>query len=171
MGLCYLSIIYILFLYSHWRVSDSLQPYRLKLARLLLSSGACSNSCPLSQWCHPTISSSVAPFSSCLQSFLASASFFSNECVLCIRWPRYWNFSISFSNEYSGLISFRMDRFDHLAVLGTLRESSPAPQFKSTNSSALSLLYGPTLTSGHDYWKNHSFDDMDLCQQSDVPAF
>ena len=104
-------------------------------------------------------------------SIFPSIRVFSSELAICIRWPRYWNFSISFSNEYSGLISFRMDRFDHLAVLGTLRESSPAPQFKSTNSSALSLLYGPTITSGHDYWKNHSFDDMDLCQQSDVPAF
>ena len=106
-----------------------------------------------------------------LPSIVPSIRLFSSESVLCIRWPRYWNFSISFSNEYSGLISFRMDRFDHLAVLGTLRESSPAPQFKSTNSSALSLLYGPTITSGHDYWKNHSFDDMDLCWQRDVSAF
>ena len=65
----------------------------------------------------------------------------------------------------SGLISFRIDWFD-LAVQGTLR-SFPAPQFKSINSSALSL-YGPTLTSIHDYWKNHSFDSTDLCQQSDV---
>ena len=70
---------------------------------------------------------------------------------------------------YSGLISFRIDWFD-LAVQGTLK-SFPAPQFKSINSSALSLLYGPTLTSIHDYWKNHSFDSMDLCQQSDVSAF
>ena len=70
---------------------------------------------------------------------------------------------------YSGLISFRIDWFD-LAVQRTLK-SFPAPQFKSINSSALSLLYGPTLTSIHDYWKNHSFDSMDLCQQSDVSAF
>ena len=97
-----------------------------------LSPGACSSLCPLSRWCHPTISSSVSPFSSCSQSFLASGSFFSKECVLCIRWPKDWNFSISFSNEYSGLISFRMDCFDHLAVLGTLmslpqHHSSKAP--------------------------------------------
>ena len=74
--------------------------------------------------------------------------------LFAIRWPKYWSFSftISPSNEYSGLISFRMDWLDLLAVQGT-QESSPAPQFKSINSSVLSLLYGPTLTSIHDYWK------------------
>ena len=66
-----------------------------------LSSGVYSNSCPLTWWCHPVISSSVAPFSFCLQSFLASG-FFSNESALCIRWPKYWSFSNSPSNEYSG---------------------------------------------------------------------
>jgi len=73
---------------------------------------------------------------------------FSNESVLRIRWPKYWSFSfnISPSNEYSGLISFRMDWFDLLAVQGTLK-SSPTPQFKSINSLALSFLYSPTLTS------------------------
>ena len=74
------------------------------------------------------------------------------------------------SNAYSELISFRIDWFDLLAVRGT-QESSPSPQFKSINSLALSLLYGPTLTSAHDYWKNNSFDYMDLCWQSDVSAF
>ena len=84
---------------------------------------------------------------------------FSNESVLHIRWPKYWSFSfnISPSNEYSSLISFRIDWLDLLAVQGTLK-SSPTPQFKSVNSSALSFLYSPTLTSIHDYWKNHSFD-------------
>ena len=62
------------------------------------------------------------------------------------------------SNEYLRLISFRIDRFNLLAVQGTLKESSPTPQFKSINSSVLSFLYGPTLTSIHDYWKNHTFD-------------
>ena len=68
--------------------------------------------------------------------------------------PKFWsfNFSISPSNEYSGLISFRIDWFDLLAVQGT-QESSPAPQLKSINSLALSLLYSPTLTSVHDSWK------------------
>ena len=79
------------------------------------------NSCPSSQWCHPSISSSVIPFSSCLQSFPASV--FSNESVLCIRWPKHWSFnlSISPSNEYSGLISFRMDCFNSLAIQGALK--------------------------------------------------
>ena len=68
-------------------------------------------------------------------------------------------------------ISFRSDWFKFLAVQETLKESSPAPQFKSINSSVLSLLYGPFLTSVHDYWKSRSFDFMDLCLQSDVSAF
>ena len=80
---------------------------------------------------------------------------FSHESALCIRWPKYWSFSISPSNEYSGLISFRIDCFDLLAVQGTLKSLPPAPQFKSNDSLALSLLYGPTLISIHDYWKNH----------------
>ena len=83
---------------------------------------------------------------------------------------KYSSFIISPSNEYSWLISFRIDWFDLLAVQGTL-ESSPASQFESINSSMLSLLYGPTLTSTHDYWKNYSFDCMDLCQQTDGSVF
>ena len=107
-----------------------------------------------------------------LPSIFPSSRVFSNESVLCIRWPKYWSFSFSMSpsNEYSGLISFRMVWLDLLAVQGT-QESSPTPQFKSINSSALSFLSSPTLTSIHNYWKNHSFDCMDLCQQSDVSDF
>ena len=82
---------------------------------------------------------------------------FSNESVLSIKWPKYWSFSISPSNEYSRLTSLRIDWLDLLAVQGTL-ESSPTPQFKSINSSVLSFLYSPTLTSIHDHWKNQSFD-------------
>ena len=84
---------------------------------------------------------------------------FSKKSVLHIRWPKYWsfNFNISPSNEYLGLISFRMDWLDLLVVQGTL-EASPTPQFKSINSSALSFLYSPTLTSVYDYCKNHSLD-------------
>ena len=80
------------------------------------------NSSPLSWWCHPTISSSVVPIL-LLPSIFPSISVFSNESALCIRWPKYWNFgfNISPSNEHSGLISFRMDRLDLLAVQGTLR--------------------------------------------------
>ena len=111
-------------LFSCSVMSDSFRPHGLKHARLPCSSPSprgCSNSCPLSQWCHPTISSSVIPFSSCLQSFPASV--FSNESALSIKWPKYWSFSFSISpsNEYSGLISFRIDWFDLLDVQGTLK--------------------------------------------------
>ena len=83
----------------------------------------------------------------------------SKESVLHIRWPKYWSFSfiISPSNEYSGLISPRMEWFDLLAAQWILK-SSPIPQFRSINSLLLSYLYSPTLTSIHDYWKNHSLD-------------
>ena len=95
-------------------------PHELQLTSLprpSLSPGVCSNSCSLSWWCHPTISSSVAPFSSCPQSFPASGS------ALHIRWPKCWSFSFSISpsNEYSGLISFRIDWFDLLVVQGILK--------------------------------------------------
>ena len=85
---------------------------------------------------------------------------FSNESTLRMRWPKYWSFSISISlsNEYSGLISFWIDWFDLLQSKELSQESSPTPQFKSINFSALSFLYRPTVTSIHDYWKNHSFD-------------
>ena len=94
-----------------------------------------------------------------LPSIFPSIRDFSNESAVCTKWPKYWSFSfsISRSSEYSGLISFRIDWFDLLAVQGTL-ESSPTPLFKSINSSPLSFLYGPTLTALHDNWKNHSFD-------------
>ena len=110
-----------------------------------------------SLWCHPAISSSVIPFSSCPQSL--SIRVFSNESTLCVRWPKYWSFSFSISpsKEHLGLISFRMDWLDFLAVQGTLK-SPPTPQFKSINSLALSLLHSPTLTSIYDHRKNHSLD-------------
>ena len=102
-------------------------------------------------------------------SVFLSITGFSNESALHIRWPKYWSFSISPSNEYSELISFRIDWFDLLIVPGTL-ESFLEPHFESMNSLVLSLLCGPTLTSVHDYWKNHSFDYMDLCGEK-VSAF
>ena len=85
---------------------------------------------------------------------------FSNESTLRMRWPKYWSFSfrISPSNKHPGLISFRTDWLDLLAVQGTFEESSPTPQCKSINSSGLSFLHSPTLTSIHDHWKNHRFD-------------
>ena len=129
-------------------VSNSLWPHESQHARppcLSPTPGVYPNSCSLSRWCHPAISSSVVPFSSCPQSLPASV--FSNESALCIRWPKYWSFSfnISPSNEYSGLISFRMDWLDLLAAQGTLKSllqyhSSKAP------CSVLSFLNSPTLT-------------------------
>ena len=105
---------------------------------------------------HPVIPSSVTPFSSCPHSFPVRV--FSSELVLRIRQPKYWSFSFSISpsNEYSGLISFRIDWFD-LVVQWTLKSLL---QHHSSKVSilVLSFLYGPTLTSIHDYWKNHSFD-------------
>ena len=87
-----------------------------------------------------------------LPSIFPSIRVFSNESVLRFRWPEYWSFNISPSNEYSRLISFRMDWLDLLAVLGTVK-SSPTPQFKSINSLVLSFLYGQTLISICDYRK------------------
>ena len=111
-------------MFSHLVVSDFLWHHGLQHARLPFRSPsprACSNVCPLSLWCHPTILSSVVPFSSCLESFPASRSF--QESALHIRWPGYWSlrFNISPSNEHSGPISFRMDWLDLLAVQGTLK--------------------------------------------------
>ena len=107
-----------------------------------------------------------------LPSIFPSIRVFSNESVLHIRWQKYqsFSFSISPSNEYSGLISFRMDWLDLLAVQGTLK-SLLQHHSSSINSSVLSFLYGPTLTFIHDYWKNHNLDQIDLCWQSNVSAF
>ena len=103
------------------------------------SPGVCPSSCPLNQWCYPTISFS-APLL-LLPSVFPSIRVFSNESAVHIMWPKYWSlsFSINPSNEYSGLISFRIYWFDLPAVKGTPK-SSPAPQFESINSSALSLF-------------------------------
>ena len=101
-------------------------------------------------FCHPLL---------LLPSIFPSIRVPSNESVLRIRWPKYWSFSFSISpsNEYSGLISFRIDWLDLLAVQGTLKNLLQH-WFKSTNSSVLSFLYSPTLTSIHNYWKNDSLD-------------
>ena len=110
--------------FSRSVMSNSLWPRELQHARPPCPSPTprvYPNSCPSSQWCHPAISSSVIPFSSCPQSFPASGS--SKQSLLWIRWPKYWSFSFSIrpSNEYSGLISFRMDWLDLLAAQGTLK--------------------------------------------------
>ena len=150
-------------------MSDSLWPHWLQHVRLPYLSptpGAYRISCPLSQWCHPIICCPLL----ILPSIFPSIRVFSHESVLHIRWPKYWDFrySISPSNEYSRLISFSIDWFDLLAAQGTLRSLL---QHHSSKASILSYLYGPTLTSIHDYWKNHSFNYTDLCQQSNVSAF
>ena len=108
-----------------------------------------------------------------LPSIFPSIMVFSNESALRIRWPKYWSliFNISPSNEHSGLISFRMDWLHLLAVQGTLKSLLQHHSSKASILLALSFLYSPTLTFIHDYWKNHSFDWMDLCWQSNVSAF
>ena len=95
-----------------------------------------------------------------------------NESALCIRWPKYWSFSFSMcpSDEYSELISFRIDWFDLLAVQETLKSLLQHHSSKASILVAFSLINGSTLTSIHDYWTSHSFDYTDLCWQSDVFA-
>ena len=147
--------------FSRSVVSDSLWPHGLQHARLLCSSPSprvCSNSCPLGQWCHPTISSSVAPVSSCPQSFPASGSFQMNQFFAL------GGQSIGVSASTLVLPINIQDWFPLGWLVGSpcsprdSLESSPTPQFKSINSSVLNFLYSPTLTSIHDDWKNHSFD-------------
>jgi len=106
-------------------------------------------------------------------SIFPSMKVFSNELAVCIRWPNYWSFSFSISpsNVYSWLISFRIDWLDILARQGNLNSLLQHHNLKASIFLAFSLLYGPTLTSLHDYWKNDSFDYTDFCQQSDVSGF
>ena len=142
-------------LFSPSVMSESTWPHGLQHARppcLSPTPGVYSNSCPLNQSCHPTISSSVVPFSSRLQSFPASES--SNESVLHIMWPKYWSFSFSISpsSEYSGLISFRMDWLDLFAVQRTLKSllqhhSSKASIFWNSAFFIVQLSY-PYMTTG-----------------------
>ena len=141
-------------------VSDSLQPHEPQHARPPCPSPTprvYPNSYPLSRWCHPTISSSVVPFSSYPQSCPASG-FFSDESGLHIRWPKYWSFSFSISpsNEHPGLI-FRMDWLDLLAAQGTLKSLL---QHHSSKASIFwcSAFFTVQLTSIHDHWKKHSLD-------------
>ena len=133
-----------LVLFSHSGLSDSLWCHRLQHTRLLcpaLSPGTCSNSCPLNQWCHPTISSSVAPAPPALNLSKHQGLF---QGVASHQVAKYWSFSISPSSEYSRLISFRIDWFDLLSVQGTLK-TPPAwvwkYQFFSTQPSLWSNSY------------------------------
>ena len=147
--------------FSHSVMSDSLWPHGLQHARPLCPSptpGVYSNLCPLSQWYHPTISSSFIPFSSHLLSFPAPGSFPVSQFFAS------GGQSIGVSASASVFPMNIQDWFP-LGRTGWIslqsrdsQESSPTPQFKSINSLVLSFLYRPTLTSIHDYWKNHSFD-------------
>ena len=107
-------------------------------------------------------------------SIFPSIRVFSKESVLCIRWPKYWSFSfsISHSNEHSGLISFRIDWFDLLDAQGTLKSDLQHHNLKATVlwCSAFFMVQ-PSFPCIHDYWKNHSFDYQDFCWLSDVPVF
>ena len=160
--------------FSRSVMSDSLWPHGLQHARPPCPSPtprACSNPCPLSQWCHPTISSSVIPFSSCPQSFPASGS--SQMSQLFVSDGQ----SIGVSASASVLPMNTQDWFP-LRLTGWIsctprdsQEYSPTPQFKTINSLMLSFLYSPTPTSIHDYWKSHSLDYTDLCWQSNVSVF
>ena len=158
-------------------MSDSLQPHELQHARPPCPSptpGVYSNSCPSSRWCYPAISSSVVPFSSCPNPSKRQGLFQ----------------SVSSSHEVAKVLEFQLQRqsFQWTPRTNLLQdglfgspcspgdswdswESSPAPQFKSINFSALSFLHSPTLTSIHDHWKNHSLEQTDLCWQNNVSAF
>ena len=107
-----------------------------------------------------------------LPSIFPSIRVFSNELALWIRWPRYWSFSFSISpsNENSGLTSFRIDWFDFLAVQGSLKSLLQHHSSKASVPQCSAFFYGPTLTSVHDYWKNYNFDYTSLYCQSDVSS-
>ena len=153
-------------------VSDSLRPNGLQYARFPCPSpapGVCSDSCPLSWWCSLAISASATPFSFCLQSFPASGSFpmrrllaSGSQRIEASASVLPMNIQDWFPLGWTGWISVQSKG---------LSETSPTPQFKSINTSLLSFLYSPTLKSIHDYWKNHSLDQMYLCWQRNVSAF
>ena len=147
--------------FSRSVVSDSLDPMNRSTPGLPVHH-------QLPEFTQPHIHESVMPSSHLilcrplllLPSIPSSIRIFSNESALRMRWLKYWrfSFSISPSKEHQGLISFRMDWLDPPCSPRDSSESSPTPQFKSINSSALTFLHSPTLTSIHDYWKNHSLD-------------
>ena len=167
-------ILYLVVQFSHLLMFNSLRPHVLQHARLpglTPTPGACSNSCTLSQWCHPTISSSTIRFSSCLHSsqhqglFQLVSSLHQVSKVLELQLqhlPCQWIFRIDFLWDW--LV------WSHCSPRNS-QESPPTPQFVNINSLVLRLLYGPTLTSVHDYWRNHSFNCTNLCWQSNVSAF
>ena len=162
--------------FSHSVVSNSLQPHGPQHARPPCpssTSGVYPNSCQLNWWCHPTISSSIVPFSSFPQSFPASGSFQMSQLfasgghsigVSASTWVLPMNNQDWSPLGWTGWISLQSKGLSRV-------QKHSSPQFKSINYLVLSLLYSPTLTSIHDYWKNHSFDNTDLCRQIDISAF
>ena len=152
-------------------MSDSLRPHGLQHTRPPCPSatpGACSNSTEFMMPSNHLIPSSPSPPAFNLSHH---QGFFFNESVCHIRCPKYWSFSISASNKYSGLISFRMDLLDLLAVQGTPKSLL---QHHSSKASVLqhSAFFMVQLSHPvHDYWKKYSFDYVDLCRQSNVSAF
>ena len=147
--------------FSRSVVSDSFHPHGLQYVRLpwlLPSLRICSNSCPLSWWYHPTVSSSVVPFSSCPPSFPASGSFPMSQ--LFTSGGQRIGTSASASVLPVNIQEWFPSGWTGWSLCSPrdFQESSPKPQFKSINSFVLSFLYSPTLTSIHDYWEDHSFD-------------
>ena len=156
-------------------MSDPLPPHGLQYARLpcplpsprsLLKCMSTELMTPFNHLiaCHPLLH---------LPSVFPSIRFFSSESALCTKRPMYWSFTFSInpSNEYSGLISFRIDWFDLLAVQGTLKSLFQHRSSKATILQCSVFFMVQLSTVVHDYWKNHSFDYADLYQQSDVSAF
>ena len=146
--------------FSRSVVSDSLRPHELQHARPACPSptqGVHSKSCPSSRWCHPDISSSVVPFSSCPQSLPASESFPISQLFL-------WGGQSTGVSALASVLPKKSQGWspsewtDWIPSEWTVGESSPTPQFKSINSSVLRFLHSPTLKSIHDHWKNHSLD-------------
>ena len=155
-------------------MSNFLQPHGLQHARLPCPSptpGACSDSCPSSRWCYPNISSSVIPISSCLQSFPASGSFPMSQFFTS------GGLSVGASASAS-VLPMNIQKWFPLGLTGliSLQSKGLSRVFSNTTVQnhqffSLSLLHVQTLTSIHDYWKNHSFDWIDLCWQSNISAF
>ena len=158
-----------LLLFSHLVMSDSLWPHGLQHARISCpspSSRACSNSCPFSRWCHPTILSSVIPFSCYLQSFPASESFAVNQLFAS-------GGQSTGGSALASVLPMNIQDWFPLGLTGliSLQSKGLSRIFSSTKVQKHQFFGDPTLTSIHDYWKNHSFDCMDICWQNNVSAF
>ena len=157
--------------FSRSVISNSSRPHGLQHTRshyLSLTPGVYSNSCPLSRWCHPTVSSSVVPFSSCLQSFPASGSFqmsefftSSSQSIAVSASPSVLPMNIQdwLPLGWTGWISLQSKRLSRVFSNTTVQKhQKKTPKNKSINSLVLSFLYSPTLISILDHWKNHNLD-------------